>query len=178
MAKNMLPACKRPVPARGLSGMPRAFRHQLDKLAIAAVFLMAACSSNPDISTGGRGPSAGSTSVIRPLPGEPQRTWAKPGYDTVGLASWYGGRYHGRQTASGEIFDKNAPTAAHPTLPFGSRVHVTNLENGRSATVRINDRGPFVQQRIIDVSRRVAEMLGFVQQGITRVRVQLVQRGG
>jgi rare lipoprotein A len=94
------------------------------------------------------------------------------------MASWYGGRYHGRTTASGEIFDKNAITAAHRTLPFGSWVQVTNLANGRSMTVKINDRGPFIDGRIIDVSRQVAERLGFIQQGVTRVRVRLVRRNG
>jgi rare lipoprotein A len=96
-------------------------------------------------------------------------------YDETGIASWYGKRYHGRRTASGEIFDMNSGTAAHRTLPFGTRVQVTNLENGRSAVLKINDRGPFVRRRIIDVSRRAAQELGFVHQGTARVRVRIVQ---
>jgi rare lipoprotein A len=100
----------------------------------------------------------------------------KPGYHAVGIASWYGRRYHGRRTASGEIFDMTSATAAHPTLPFGTRVRVTNVVNGRSVVLRINDRGPFVRHRIIDVSRRAAELLGFVHDGTARVRVRLVQQ--
>ncbi len=92
----------------------------------------------------------------------------------VGVASWYGQGYHGRRTASGETFDMNALTAAHPSLPFGTRVRVTNLDNGRSVILRINDRGPFVKRRIIDVSRRAAEELGFVREGTTQVRVEVI----
>lgn len=94
-------------------------------------------------------------------------------FPEYGLASWYGKEHHGHKTASGELFDMNAMTAAHPTLPFGSRVRVTNLENGRTEKVRINDRGPFVRGRVIDVSYRAADRLGFVRQGLTKVRVDL-----
>lgn len=82
-----------------------------------------------------------------------------------GKASWYGRRFHGRRTASGERFDMNELTAAHPTLPFGTRVLVRNLRNGREVVVRINDRGPHVKRRIIDLSKAAAEMLGLVQTG-------------
>lgn len=99
------------------------------------------------------------------------------GHEQVGLASWYGGKFHGRRTASGEVYDQNAMTAAHKTLPFGTRVKVTNLKNGRSAVLRINDRGPFVRGRIIDVSRRAAEHLGFRTDGVTKVEIQIVQLG-
>lgn len=92
----------------------------------------------------------------------------------VGLASWYGPGFHGRRTASGKRFDMAALTAAHPTLPFGSRVRVTNLANGRSVVVRINDRGPYVKPRIIDLSRAAAEALGFLDDGVTRVRLDLL----
>ena len=78
----------------------------------------------------------------------------------TGIASWYGGRFHGRKTASGEAFDMHALTAAHPKLPFGSWVRVRNLVNGRSVDVRINDRGPYVKRRIIDLSRAAARALG------------------
>ncbi len=98
-----------------------------------------------------------------------------PDYNVVGRASWYGRRYHGRRTASGEIFDMNSATAAHLTLLIGTQVQVTNIENGRSVVLRINDRGPFVRRRIIDVSRHAARVLGFVQKGTARVRVQLAQ---
>ena len=92
-------------------------------------------------------------------------------YDVVGVASWYGRPYHGRRTASGEVYNMNRLTAAHPTLPFGTRVAVTNLENGRTVVVTINDRGPFKPDRIIDVSRKAAGQLGFLGQGLARVRV-------
>ena len=97
-----------------------------------------------------------------------------PGYDKVGVASWYGEEFDGRPTANGGVYDMNALTGAHPTLPMPSMVRVTNLENGRSLVLTVNDRGPFVGGRIIDVSRRVAQLLGFYQQGTARVRVQAV----
>lgn len=91
----------------------------------------------------------------------------------VGTASWYGRGHHGRKTASGERFNMNALTAAHPTLPFGTQVAVTNLDNGRTVMLRINDRGPFIRGRIIDVSYRAAQDLGMVREGLARVRVQV-----
>lgn len=100
-----------------------------------------------------------------------------PGYDEIGIASWYGPGFHGKSTASGEIYDQNALTAAHPTLPLPVIVRVTHLENGRSLLLRVNDRGPFVDGRIIDVSRSAAERLGFRHQGLAWVRVQYVSGG-
>lgn len=97
---------------------------------------------------------------------------AAPAAAEEGIASFYGGRLHGGPTASGERFDQNAMTAAHRRLPLGSRVKVTNLANGRTVTLRINDRGPFVRGRIIDVSRGAAGQLGFVARGLARVRVE------
>jgi peptidoglycan lytic transglycosylase len=90
----------------------------------------------------------------------------------IGLASWYGSRHHGKRTASGEVFNQDKFTAAHRTLPWGSKVKVTNLANGNSVEVRINDRGPFAKGRIIDVSRAAARALGIVGQGITTVRIE------
>jgi rare lipoprotein A len=90
----------------------------------------------------------------------------------TGLASWYGPRFHGKRTASGEVFNQENFTAAHRTLPWGSRVKVTNLANGKSVQVRINDRGPFGKGRIIDVSRAAARVLGIVGSGITAVRIE------
>ncbi|MDA9179942.1 septal ring lytic transglycosylase RlpA family protein [Emcibacteraceae bacterium] len=97
-----------------------------------------------------------------------------PTYNQVGIASWYGPDFHKKQTANGEIFDMNALTAAHTTLPMPSYVRVTNLENKRSLILRVNDRGPFVGNRLIDVSRRGAQLLGFEKRGTTRVRVEAV----
>jgi len=92
----------------------------------------------------------------------------------TGLASWYGRRFHGRRTASGERYDMAALTAAHKTLPFGSRVRVTNLDNGRSVVVVINDRGPFVKARVIDLSHAAAAQLGFLQDGVAKVRIDVL----
>jgi peptidoglycan lytic transglycosylase len=88
-----------------------------------------------------------------------------PHYRADGVASWYGSDFHGRSTANGEIFDAEAITAAHPTLPLPSHVRVTNLSNGRSLIVRVNDRGPYAGNRIIDVSKRAAYLLGFTVSG-------------
>lgn len=96
-------------------------------------------------------------------------------YKETGIASWYGPKFHGRDTANGETFDQNALTAAHRTLPMPSMVQVTNLENGRQLKLRINDRGPYARGRIIDVSKRAAELLGFKDQGTARVRVAIVE---
>ncbi len=95
-----------------------------------------------------------------------------PRYDRVGVGSWYGDDFHGRKTANGEIFDMNALTAAHPTLPIPSYAYVTNLKNGRTLLVRINDRGPYVANRIIDLSRASAKALGYFNGGLSRVRVR------
>ncbi|MEC9345228.1 MAG: septal ring lytic transglycosylase RlpA family protein [Pseudomonadota bacterium] len=100
-----------------------------------------------------------------------------PNYDETGIASWYGEPFHGRPTATGERYDQNEVSAAHKTLPLPSLVRVTNLENGRVLEVRVNDRGPFVHGRIIDMSRRGAQLLGFERQGTARVRVQVVGAG-
>lgn len=93
-------------------------------------------------------------------------------YRAEGKASYYGRAHHGNKTASGERFDQNALTAAHRTLPFGTMVRVTNLDNGQSVVVRINDRGPFARGRIIDVSRKAAEALDMIRSGVVPVRVE------
>jgi rare lipoprotein A len=95
---------------------------------------------------------------------------------STGMASFYGGRFHGRLTASGVRFDSNAMTAAHRSLPFGTRVRVTHLGNGRTVDVRINDRGPYVGGRIIDLSRGAAGVLGMHSQGVARVQVTVMGR--
>jgi rare lipoprotein A len=96
----------------------------------------------------------------------------EPGYSETGTASWYGPNFHGQLTATGDVFDETALTAAHPTLPIPSLVQVTNLDNGREVIVRVNDRGPFVGGRIIDLSRAAANVLGFEQSGQARVHVR------
>ena len=95
-------------------------------------------------------------------------------YSQEGLASWYGRRFHGKKTASGELYDMYAMTAAHPTLPIPSYARVTSLANGRSVVVRINDRGPFHSKRLIDLSYTAAHKLGYLSQGSARVRVESI----
>lgn len=153
-------------------------RHLLTILGIAA---LAACgtTSRPPPPTTGQAVAPG-TKVGNPY--QVAGVWYYPrvdhDYDETGTASWYGRQFHGRPTANGERFDMNKVTAAHPTLPLPSTVRVTNLENGRVLSVRINDRGPFARGRIIDLSRRAAQLLGFESQGTARVRVQIVRPDG
>lgn len=149
-----------------------------------ALFGLAACGStdpHPDLgksSAATHVPSKGYYKVGRPY--RVAGVWYTPavdyGYDETGIASWYGPGFHGRQTANGERYDQYDLTAAHPTLPMPSLVRVTNLENGRRIDLRINDRGPFKNGRILDVSKRGAELLGFLRQGTAKVRVQVLER--
>ena len=111
-------------------------------------------------------------------PYEIKNIWYYPkrdlSYEETGIASWYGDKFHGKLTANGEIFNKNIISAAHKTLPMPSMVRVTNLDNGNVLNVRINDRGPYINGRIIDLSERAAELLGFKNIGIARVRVNIL----
>jgi rare lipoprotein A len=128
---------------------------------------LAACAA-PATNPGGTGAAS-----MTPAP-------AKPSFTQEGLASWYGRGWNGRKTASGETFDMHAMTAAHRSLPLGTVVRVTNLENGRSAKVRINDRGPNVAddpRRILDLSARAASALGMIEDGVTRVKVEALDSG-
>jgi peptidoglycan lytic transglycosylase len=100
-----------------------------------------------------------------------------PGFSETGLASWYGPEFHRKRTASGERFDMEALTAAHRNLPFDAYVRVTNIATGRSVVVRINDRGPFAADRIIDLSARAARQLGIKEDGVARVRIEVVKSG-
>jgi rare lipoprotein A len=94
----------------------------------------------------------------------------------VGLATFYGSAHHGRRTASGERFDMRAMTCAHRTLPFGTRVRVVDLETGRSVVVRVNDRGPYGEDRVVDLSLAAARKLGIVERGVARVRLEELPR--
>lgn len=136
-------------------------------LALTAALAAPGCASDPP------GPAAGAPDTAAASSG--QRACADAGdYDRNGNASWYGDGYHGKRTASGQTFDMNALTAAHPSLPFGSRIRVTNLKNGRSVVLTVTDRGPFTGGRIVDVSRRAAQKLDFVNAGLAPVRVRTV----
>ena len=116
--------------------------------------------------------------TMRPyqIKGRWYRPVEQPNYDEVGMASWYGAQHNGRPTSTGERFDMTALTAAHKTLPLPSLVEVTNRANGRRVLLRVNDRGPFVDSRIIDLSRAAAEELGLLSQGVGEVRVRYVGR--
>jgi rare lipoprotein A len=121
--------------------------------------------------------SASAWVVFSELPGScagPAKVVKAANVAEVGMASYYADKYHGRTTASGEAFDTHDLTAAHRTLPFGTRVRVTAIENNRSVIVRINDRGPFVGGRVIDVSRAAAEELQFIRAGLAKVRVEII----
>ncbi len=148
---------------------------------LAALSLLAACASSgrdrsaiPVVTD----PAPIVTGTMRPY--QVRGRWYRPaedeGYEAVGMASWYGAQFNGRPTASGERFDMNALTAAHKTLPLPGLVEVTNLANGRSAVLRLNDRGPFSEDRIIDLSRAAAETLGLLAQGVGEVRVRYLGR--
>ena len=101
-------------------------------------------------------------------------TWMAP-EEQIGVASWYGPGFHGNKTASGEVFDMHARTAAHRTLPFGTLVRVTRLDTGASTVVRINDRGPTKRDRVIDLSNGAAQDLNLVKDGLARVRIDVIQ---
>ncbi|WBY03978.1 septal ring lytic transglycosylase RlpA family protein [Ramlibacter tataouinensis] len=124
------------------------------------------CAISPATAPDAPAPEAGSEAVSPAAEAEPFQR---------GVASWYGPRFHGRRTASGERFDMNALTAAHPSLPFGTRVTVRSLVNGREVTVRINDRGPFAPGRIIDLSHAAARVIGLLGPGVKRVALTLAE---
>ena len=152
-------------------------RHPIRLACVTALALsLAACGSGP--SGGENVPPGGGKGIYKV--GQPYQidgTWYYPAedwnYDETGIASWYGEQFHGKYTANGEVFDLNQMTAAHRTLPMPTVVRVTNLDNGRSIEVRVNDRGPYARGRIIDMSRRAAQLLGFEGQGTAKVRVQI-----
>jgi peptidoglycan lytic transglycosylase len=110
-------------------------------------------------------PPPAPTSSVRPGAGQSE----------LGLASWYGEAHDGLPTASGEIFDRTGYTAAHRTLPLGTRVRVTNVDNGRVVRVRVNDRGPYVAGRVVDLSEEAARALGMVERGVVRVQLDVIQ---
>jgi rare lipoprotein A len=120
---------------------------------------------------------AGKTTLPEPSPSPEAEVTpeSKPLLVETGIASWYGAPYHNRRGSNGEIYDMNAMTAAHRTLPLGSIVRVTNLESGKSAVVRITDRGPFIEGRIIDLSQAAAKQIGLVQKGTGKIRVEVLK---
>lgn len=145
-----------------------------------AIFALAACGTTETARPGQAPLKQGGGIYKVGNPYQINGVWYYPAenekYDSTGIASWYGPRFHGKPTANGEIFDENQLTAAHPTLPMPVLARVTNLENGKSIIVRVNDRGPFAAGREIDMSKHAAELLGFKQKGTAKVRVQYVGR--
>jgi len=152
--------------------------------ALAGLMLLAGCAGSrptpppPEDHTVQVPPNAGVYKVGEPY--QIDNVWyyphEQPDYDETGIASWYGPDFYGKYTANGELYDGNKLTAAHRTLPMPVNVRVTNLENGKSIIVRVNDRGPYARGRIIDLSRRAAELLDVVQNGTARVRVTYLSR--
>ncbi len=145
---------------------------------IALAVLLAGCGERGHAPPAGQAaaPSRGYYKVGAPY--QVEGVWYYPGsdysYDETGIASWYGPDFHGKFTANGEVYNMNDLTAAHPTLPLPSIVRVTNLDNGRSIVVRVNDRGPYLRGRIIDLSRRAAQLVGMIGTGTAKVRVQIL----
>lgn len=166
---------------RSSRGQERRLPCRLVVALLATALLASGCAGHH-----GRGSAGGD--IYGPGPrgymvGKPYRingVWYYPAedknYDKIGFASWYGPGFHGRRTANGERYDRRRLTAAHTTLPMPVIVRVTNLKSGRSVILRVNDRGPFMPGRIIDVSEAAAKVLGFRQDGLARVRVQFVSR--
>ncbi|MBJ7486665.1 septal ring lytic transglycosylase RlpA family protein, partial [Brevundimonas sp.] len=162
---------------------------------VAVTALLAACASAGATSGGPSGPTRGGPRLAEAAPvvtdpapivsgtmrryqirGRWYQPEEQPAYDQVGLASWYGDQFNGRPTATGERFDMHGLTAAHKTLPLPGLVEVTNLANGRRVVLRVNDRGPFVDDRIIDLSRGAAEALDMLSRGVGEVRVRYLGR--
>jgi len=137
----------------------------LAAFALTALVFLSGCANHAAMETGATAPGGNS---------QPTSTAKGDQAQLVGEASWYGERYHGRTTASGQPFDMNAMTAAHKTLPFGTKVKVTNMANGQAVQVVINDRGPFVPGRIIDLSRGAAAKIGMIKTGVAKVRVEVM----
>lgn len=159
--------------------------HAAAAAALALALALAGCGGSGKGGAGpwrAKAPAAGGGAYKLGRPYQINGRWYYPEFDAryerVGLASWYGDAFDGLDTANGEVFDKDAISAAHPTLPLPSVVRVTNLQNGRSLDVRVNDRGPFVDDRLIDLSQGAARRLGFEQAGLAQVRVKFMGLAG
>jgi rare lipoprotein A len=158
--------------------MMRSLRRICAAMALAA--LAAGCTTAPPVQTLPRPPVTSNGQYKVGNPYQIDGTWyyprEQPDYDETGIASWYGPTFYGHATANGEIYNAGDLTAAHRTLPMPVNVRVTNLDNGKSVVLRVNDRGPYAKGRIIDVSEQAAKLLGFYGQGTARVRVTYVAR--
>lgn len=149
-----------------------------DKAGFSARNAVGAATSPPPLAPAPAVPELGTPSPVQLVevqPGEPDLDVVQ-GADQVGIASWYGNQHQGRLTASGEPFDEGKLTAAHRTLPLDTRLKVTNLENGRSIEVKVNDRGPYIAGRMLDLSTLAAKMLGMEKEGLALVRIEILQQ--
>ena len=148
-------------------------------MGVGVLFLAAACASDPRYTTDRKPPpkkSPPSRRITPPAKRTPSIN-VRPGAVFAGVASFYGPDFHGKLTANGEVYDMYGLTAAHRTLPLNTIVRVTNLANGKNLIVRINDRGPYIQGRMLDLSYGAALKLGFTSQGTTRVRMVVIEVG-
>lgn len=155
-------------------------RNCLSFVLVLMMLLAAGCAENPPAPTPQEPPQKPGSTLRTQRPYQINGIWYYPlptaeGYVEEGMASWYGPNFHGKATSCGERYDMYAMTAAHKTLPLGTYVKVTNLQNGRNVILRVNDRGPFVSGRIIDLSLKGAQELGSDRKGLCRVRVEAVQ---
>lgn len=145
-------------------------------IVLVGMAMLAACAQQKPVGSGPGLPTSGIYKVGKPY--QIDGAWYYPGedpnYNETGIASWYGPGFHEKTTANGELYDQNELTAAHKTLPMPSLVRVTNLDNGRAIVVRVNDRGPYANGRVIDLSQRGAQLLGFEGGGTAKVRVQIL----
>lgn len=141
-------------------------------LKIVSIILITACLAFVDLSDTAAGENSGFTKITISKDAKPNLTSVE--YNDIGImtASWYGPRFHGKLTANGEIYNQTALTAAHKSLPFGTVLKVTNIRNGRSVIVRINDRGPYIDGRDLDLSKGTAQALGMISRGVIRVTVK------
>lgn len=145
-----------------------------------ACLLLAGCATSPRFATRGASPRAGESATTEEKKADEPKPPAPIGralFTLEGVASYYADDFHGKLTSNGETFDMDGLTAAHRTLPFGTKVRVTNLENNRSVVVRVNDRGPFKEGRIIDLSRGAAKEIDLIKTGTARVKLEVVEWG-
>ena len=150
-------------------------------LALSAGLILIGCASTPRFATRSTPPSPKAENTAETTKSEKTKPPRNPSGKVLltleGIASYYADDYHGKQTSNGEIFDMNALTAAHRTLPFGTTVRVTNVENKKNVVVRINDRGPFKEGRIIDLSLAAAKELDLIRMGTARVKLEVLEWG-
>ncbi len=147
-------------------------------ICLGVILLTSACASAPRYTSSGRPPARKKAPRRKPpARSKAQSTRFREGQVILGISSFYGPDFHGKLTANGEVYDMYGRTAAHKTMPLNTIIRVTNLANGANTIVRVNDRGPYVAGRILDLSYGAAKKLGFVAQGTTRVKIEIIELG-